>query len=280
MVPPKLIGKRVLVVDDNATHRQILEEMLAQWQMQASSAASTGEAWDLLQRASEPYAIILADAEMPGSSGFVLAEQLKQNPPVGSSLIMMLNSGDRPGETARCEQMGVTSYVLKPLKPAELRDAMALALGASPERPEVAESSPETRLPQLPPLRILLAEDSPVNQKLAIWLLEKEGHTVVVANDGREAVDAVESRQFDLVLMDVQMPEMDGFEATALIREREKRHGRRLPIIAMTAHAMKGDRERCLEAGMDDYVPKPVRAPVLFQTIHTLLASSGAKRDA
>ena len=176
--------------------------------------------------------------------------------------------------------MGVTTYVLKPLKPAELLDAMAMVLGAAPDRPGVAEPAPESRLPQLPALRILLAEDSPVNQKLAIWLLEKEGHTVVVANDGREAVDAVESRQFDLVLMDVQMPDMDGFEATALIREREKRHGKHLPIIAMTAHAMKGDRERCLEAGMDDYVPKPVRAPVLFQTIDAVLAGSAAKRDA
>ena len=183
----------------------------------------------------------------------------------------MLSSGERPGEMSRCEELKVASYLLKPVKPSEMEHAISVALGRVPATPSPSQKA--ERLPRFPALRILLAEDSPVNQKLALFLLEKEGHTVVVANDGREAVTTLETGQFDLILMDVQMPEMDGFEATAHIRSRERERGTRIPIIAMTAHAMKGDRERCLQAGMDDYVPKPVRAQELFRTIDAVLAA-------
>jgi CheY-like chemotaxis protein len=198
-------------------------------------------------------------------------EEVKEDQQIASSIILMLTSGDRPGDTARCRQLGVAAYLLKPIKQSELFDAIVLALGVSsadeePTRPEMTE-----QWRRLHPLRILLAEDSLVNQKLAVGLLEKYGHSVVVANHGRAAMAALQSQSFDLVLMDVQMPEMDGFEATTAIRSLEQQTGKHVPIIAMTAHAMTGDRERCLEAGMDDYVAKPIRAQQLFETMDTVL---------
>ncbi len=270
---PQFDGVRVLVVDDNATHREILQELLADWRFKVSVADSAEHAWQSLVEAAESgerFELVLADAGMPGRDGFSLASRIREQDKLSTVVIMMLSSGDRSGEIARCESLGVKSYVLKPVKPSELEDALAMALGALPQAESLEEpaSGEKSR-----PLRILLAEDSPVNQKLAIFLLENEGHTVTVANDGKEAVAALESHPFDLVLMDVQMPEMDGFEAVAIIRAQERSLGTHTPIIAMTAHAMKGDRERCLEAGMDDYVPKPVRAHELFETIDQVLAT-------
>ena len=263
-------GTRVLVVDDNATNRRILEEMLCNWGMRPVTAAGAGEALRLLreaQQAGDPYVLVLTDANMPDIDGFSLAEQVKQDAQVGSTVIMMLTSGDRPGDISRCQQLGVAAYLLKPIKQSELFDAIALALGISEPEDEAAETPAAEQASRLPALRILLAEDSLVSQKLAMGLLEKYGHTVVIANHGREAVAALESQDFDLVLMDVQMPEMDGFEATGVIRAKEKRTGGHIPIIAMTAHAMKGDRERCLEAGMDGYISKPIRVKEVFETI-------------
>lgn len=271
--PALLPGTRVLVVDDNATNRLILDEVLRSWALQVTSVASAAEALRVLrqaQRSGQTYDLVLADCNMPEMDGFTLAERIKQDGELSSTVIMMLTSGSRPDDLARCDQLGIAAHLIKPVKQSELFDAIGIAMGVAvvdqdPDEPAGIEPG------RLRGLRILLAEDSLVNQKLATSLLQKHGHTVVVAGNGKEAVTALDDQPFDLVLMDVQMPQMDGLEATAVIRAKEKRSGRRVPIIAMTAHAMKGDRERCLEAGMDDYVSKPIRAQQLFQTIENLL---------
>jgi len=276
--PPVAVhGTPVLIVDDNATNRRILEEILHNWDMRPRSVASAPEAVRVLReayRSGTSFPLVLTDSNMPDMDGFELAEQVKQDPELGSTLIMMLTSGDRPGEIARCEQLGIAAYLLKPIKQSELFDAIVLALGVNAVDEET-RSAPATAPPSAPQrsLRVLLAEDSLVNQKLAVGLLEKHGHQVTLANHGREAVAAWESQDFDLVLMDVQMPEMDGYEATEAIRTRERETGRHTPIIAMTAHAMKGDRERCLAAGMDGYVAKPIRAQQIFDAIEQVLGS-------
>lgn len=272
-------GTRILVVDDNATNRLILEEMLRNWRMRPSVAANVSDAMAMLRSAhacGQRYELILTDANMPEVDGFALAERIKQDAELGSTVIMMLTSGGRPGDVGRCEDLHVAAYLFKPVKQSELFDAMALALGIS--SPADADEVSATALPDplTRPLRILLAEDSLVNQKLAVGLLQKYGHTVDVVGDGRAALATVETQDYDLVLMDVQMPEMDGLEATRAIRVREARHGGHLPIIAMTAHAMKGDRERCLEAGMDSYVAKPIRARELFEAIARVLSRPNA----
>ena len=274
--PAFVRNTRVLVVDDNATNRRILEEILGNWDMKVSVAAGVDEAIPLLReahRSGRPYDILLTDANMPDADGFSLAEQVKQDPELGSTIIMMLTSSDRPGDVDKCGDLGVAAYLLKPIKQSELFDAIVLALGVTEPEDAGIEGAGAAQPPPLRPLMILLAEDSLVNQKLAVGLLEKYGHSVVVANHGGEALAALESNNFDIVLMDVQMPEMDGFEATAAIRERERETGGHIPIVAMTAHAMKGDREQCLEAGMDDYVPKPIRAGQLFDAIGALVGS-------
>ena len=268
--PAILRDTRVLIVDDNATNRRILEEMLSNWGMIPGSAMGAYDALGLMRRASKtrtPYRLVVTDANMPEMDGFQLAEQIKGDEQLGSTIIMMLTSGDRPGDISRCEALGVAAYLLKPVKQSELFDAIVMALGIMSPEDAAAAGLAIAQPAELPPLNVLLAEDSLVNQKLAVGLLEKYGHSVVVANDGREAIAAMEAQEFDLVLMDIQMPEMDGFEATAVIRGKEKHSKRHQPIIAMTAHAMKGDRERCLDAGMDDYVAKPIRAKRLFDTI-------------
>ena len=263
----------VLLVDDNATNRLILEEMLTNWGMKTTLAASAGEALALLHRAHHagmPFRLMITDVNMPETDGFMLAEQVKQDVDLRETAIMMLTSGDRPGDVARCEQLGVAKYLLKPVKQSELFDAVAVTLGRKvvkqdDERAKQAvESSGRS-------LQILLAEDSVVNQKLAVGLLERAGHRVRIANDGREALAALEEQSFDLVLMDVQMPEMDGLEATAAIRSREAQTGGHVPIVAMTAHAVEGDRERCLDAGMDGYLAKPIRMADLYGAIEEIL---------
>jgi CheY-like chemotaxis protein len=274
--PASLQGLRVLAVDDNATNRRILEEILASWGMLPTTASGAREALQRMREARNartPFSLILSDTHMPEMDGFTLAEQIAQDAEISSAIVMMLTSGDRPEDVARCEQSRIAAYLLKPVKQSELFDAITLALGiaAGEEKPMTASMDHGPRF--LGPLQILLAEDSLVNQKLAVALLERHGHTVVVVNNGREALAALESRAFDLVLMDVQMPEMDGLEATALTRAREKHSGAHVPIVAMTAHALKGDRQRCLAAGMDDYISKPIHAKELFQTLEKLLAA-------
>jgi CheY-like chemotaxis protein len=184
----------------------------------------------------------------------------------------MLSSGGQPGEVARGRQLGVAAYLTKPVQEEDLLDSLLASMGMRSPRPHEPSSIPAPVRSGGPRrLRVLLAEDNPVNQKLAVRLLEKRGHAVVAAGDGRQALAALAQEHFDVVLMDVQMPDMDGFEATAAIRDEEKTTGAHVPIIAMTAHAMKGDEERCLRAGMDGYVSKPIDAPSLFRTIESLI---------
>jgi two-component system sensor histidine kinase/response regulator len=272
-------GTRVLIVDDHATNRLILEEMLGNWRLRPSVAANVPDAMAMLRSAhasGQRYELILTDANMPDVDGFTLVELVKQDAELSSTVIMMLTSGGRSGDIARCESLHVAAYLLKPVKQSELFDAIALALGISSpaDAEEVAAAVTPSQCARS--LRILLAEDSLVNQKLAVGLLEKYGHAVDVVADGRAALAVVESKCYDLVLMDIQMPEMDGLEATRAIRAREGQRGGHIPIVAMTAHAMKGDRERCLEAGMDGYVAKPIRAKELFDTIARVIPEPSA----
>ena len=281
--PSGVLGVRVLVVDDNATSRAILGQLLRQWEMEPELAASAGEALDRLRRSRQEgkaYHLVLVDAAMPQTDGFALLRQVRQEMDPVPATIVMLASGDRAGDISRCEQLGVSAYVLKPIKQSELFDAIAVALGIGVLVEEGTEASAAGARKPLRPLRVLLVEDSLVNQKLVEALLEREGHGVVVANDGQEAVAAFRTEPFDLVLMDVQMPQMDGLEATATIRQAEKPKGTHVPIIAMTAHAMQGDRERCLEAGMDEYLAKPIRVRRLFDTIAGVVGESAAARAA
>ena len=271
--PEGLDGLPVLVVDDNATNRLILRELLTTWRMTPVVTDGGKTALIELERAADdgkPFALVLLDALMPGMDGFAVAEQIRSRPGLASATIMMLSSSHRQGDTARCRELGVPRYLTKPLKQSELLDAILDVLAATtPAREPVVKA--DTPLPTIPTpsrrFRVLLAEDNAVNQKLAVSLLAKQGHEVIVAHDGREATAALESDSFDLVLMDLEMPHMDGLEATQLIRNREANTGRHTPIVAMTAHAMKGDRERCLAGGMDGYLSKPIRASQLTQVL-------------
>ncbi len=275
--PPDVIvgGTRVLVVDDNATNRRILHEMLRNWDMKPTLASSADEAIETLRQTAavgQRFDLVISDVNMPDVDGFTLAERIKNDSQLDSTIIMMLTSGDQPGDVARCERLGIDAYLLKPIKQSELFDAIALALDIT--TPDDAGKLPveiENAQAARGPLQILLAEDSLVNQKLAVGLLERQGHTVDIANDGKEAINKLTHDNYDLILMDVQMPELDGLEATRIIRALEKKGGRHVPIIAMTAHAMRGDRERCLAAGMDDYVAKPIRVQQLLETIDDVL---------
>lgn len=277
--PEKLQGMPVLIVDDNATNRRILEEVVRHWQMKPAVADGGWTALAALQKATgagNPFPLVLIDAQMPEMDGFTLAEKIKNNPALAGATVMMLTSAGQRGDAARCRELGIIAYLIKPIKQSDLLEAILIALGKpsqEAERPVLLTRHSLREVRQR--LRVLLAEDNPVNQTLAVRLLEKRGHSVVVAANGKEALAALEQqRPFDLVLMDLQMPEMDGFHATAAIREKEKATGHHLPIIAVTAHAMKGDRERCLAAGMDGYIPKPIQAKELFETIEGLQGKS------
>jgi len=268
LVPACLHGLRVLVVDDTATNRRILDEILRCWQMEPTLARNASNALDLLRtslQAGAPYRLVLTDAHMPDVDGFMLTESMRQDPALAATKVIMLTSGDRPEDAAHCERLGIANYLLKPVKQSELLESIERTLGVLVPKAELSRTSPQT--PPATPLRILLAEDSVVNQKLAVALLTRQGHAVTIANNGKEAVAAAACESFDLILMDIQMPEMDGLEATAAIRAQEIPAGRHTPIIAMTAHALKGDRERCLEAGMDGYVTKPIRPQDLYQAV-------------
>jgi signal transduction histidine kinase/CheY-like chemotaxis protein len=283
-----LDGLRVLVVDDNGTNRRILEEMLRGWRM-APVGADGGEAalTALTQAAAAAAAfpLVLLDAVMPGMDGFALAAQIRRYPEIAGATIMMLSSADRQGDAARCRELGVARFLTKPVKASDLFDAIRGVMVTAPASGALSRARVSAAPPTAAPLRVLLAEDNTVNQMLACRILEKQGHTVTVANNGCEALAALgiavsseptalphpdSAIPFDVVLMDVQMPEMDGFEATAAIRAHERGTGRHLPIIALTAHAMKGDREQCLAAGMDGYLAKPIQAAELRQAIAAL----------
>jgi two-component system sensor histidine kinase/response regulator len=262
--PVNLQDLPVLVVDDNATNRRILEEMLTNWHMRPTVVASAADALTEMERAcaaGDPYPLVLVDAQMPGTDGYELARQINDNLQYAGATIMMLSSSDTMSRDPRPR---LAASLMKPIKQSELFDAIMTSLGVSLRR---EEKEPAAVPPPSRTFRILLAEDNAVNQKFVVHVLEKRGHSVCVAGNGREALAAIERGVFDLALMDVQMPEMGGFEAMAEIRRRERATGGHLPVIAMTAHAMKGDRERCLEAGMDDYISKPIQASRLFELI-------------
>jgi signal transduction histidine kinase/CheY-like chemotaxis protein len=272
-----LDGLPVLVVDDNATNRRILEEMLTNWRMKPTVVSSGPAALLAMKQAAdagEPFPLVLLDYRMPGMSGFALAALIKDSPELAGPTIMMLTSENQPADTASCRALGVAICLFKPIKQSELLDAILTTL----VEPSLGLAQPLAVAPPAPrqrPLRILLAEDNSVNQRLVVSLLGQRGHAVVAAGNGHEALTALEREPFDLVLMDVQMPIMDGFTATAHIRAREQASGGHLPIVALTAHAMKGDRERCLAAGMDGYLAKPLRATELFEAIDQFSTAGG-----
>ena len=263
----------VLVVDDNAASRRALGEVLSGWGVRPTASSGASQALTCLQQARDggkPYRIVIADAQMPEVDGCTLIERIKQDPQLAGVPIILTSSG-QPGDAADCRELGVSAYLTKPIGEAELLEAILQVLGeresAGQSQSITRHSSNETRRN----FRILLVEDNPVNQLLGARLLQTRGHSVVGAVSGRQALAALEKETFDLVLMDVQMPEMDGLEATAAIRDMERTSGKHLPIIAMTAHAMRGDRERCLSAGMDGYVAKPVNSKDLYAAIENVM---------
>jgi PAS domain S-box-containing protein len=271
--PVKLRDLPVLVVDDNSTNRKILEEMIANWRMKPVAAPNGPAAMEALQRAHKngtPFRLVLLDGHMPGMDGFEVAARVKQDPQLHGAEVILLTSAGRSEDVARAKAVGVAAALSKPVKQSELWDAIVTALnvpGQQKTRGASPSAAARTRARARRPLRVLLAEDNPVNQEVALRLLERRGHSVIVAENGKQALTAIERHKFDLVLMDVQMPEMGGLEATQLIREKEKSTGEHLPILAMTAHAMQGDRERCIAAGMDGYLAKPIDPKSFLQTV-------------
>jgi CheY-like chemotaxis protein len=261
-----LKGVNVLVVDDNPSNRRILQAMLERWDMKTTLVEDAENAMTQLLAAREagnPFGLVLTDMHMPDMDGFGLIERIRQKPELSTATIMMLTSAGHRGDAARCKELGVAGYLLKPIRQSELRAAILSVLGAKDEEgdsPLVTSDSLQTADESDPKLKLLIAEDNAVNQLLLTRLLEKRGHRVIVVENGRQALDALEKESYDLVLMDVQMPEMDGLEATAELRRTEKNTSGHQPVVALTAHAMKGDDERCMAAGMDGYLTKPIRA--------------------
>jgi CheY-like chemotaxis protein len=287
IAPPEVLrGVRALVVDDNQTNRRILEGMLKRWEMVPMSVDNGEQA--LMELASsrtegKAFGLIVTDMHMPKMNGFELAEHIRKTPELRTATIMMLTSSGHRGDAERCQKLGVSAYLLKPIRQSELREAIAKVLGAREQDgmiPLVTRYSLGDARDRSETLRILVAEDNLVNQRLIVRLLEKRGHRVVVAGNGNETLAALEKAAldkdtFDLILMDIQMPGMDGFEATAAIRKKEKSSGLHQIVVALTAHAMKGDQERCLAEGMDGYLSKPIRP----QELDEVLARYGARNQ-
>jgi two-component system, sensor histidine kinase and response regulator len=279
-IPPEqnlLQNAPVLIVDDNATNRNILVEMLTQWHWRPTAVASAQAALEALVKAQNtgaPFALTLIDAQMPEMDGFALVESLARNPLPTGAIILMLTPVIQQRDTARYHKLGLTTYVTKPVTQSSLLSATKAVFHSPPKTDDRCQTGTHPAVDEdHPRLHILLAEDNAVNQKLAVRMLEKRGHAVVLAKTGKEALAAWEREPFDLILMDVQMPELDGFEATAAIREAERIKGGHTPIVAMTAHAMEGDRQRCLEAGMDGYVSKPIQAQTLFEAVDKICSA-------
>jgi signal transduction histidine kinase/CheY-like chemotaxis protein len=278
-----LRGLEVLVVDDNATNRRILDEILSTWGMRPTlvdggMAAIT--ALDLALAAGKPFPLAIIDFQMPDIDGFGLAGRIKARPDLATTMIMMLSSVGNQGDGVRCRELGIASYLTKPVRQSLLLEAVLSILatnGRQRAHPAVVTRHSLNEAHQS--LRILVAEDNAVNRKLVTALLGKRGHTVVSVVNGREAIAAVTESEFDIVLMDVQMPEMDGLEATAAIRKLEAVTGSHVPIIALTAHAMKGDREICVAAGMDEYLSKPLNPKQLFALIESLTGTPSTALD-
>jgi CheY-like chemotaxis protein len=275
-------------VDDNATNRRILEGWFRGWRTEPAVAAGGLEAFDALWRASasgRPFPLVVLDARMPGIDGLVLAEHILQTPELSPTRIILLTSDDLHGEVARFRELGIAACAMKPVQQDELLEIIYRVLArpdpmetpaALPAGPSGGDAPPHAPAMPVAALRILLAEDNLFNQQLIDHLLRRRGHDVVIARDGREALEALDHGPFDLMLLDIQMPEFDGFQVVEALRRREHAAGGHLPVVALTAHSMKGDRERCLQAGMDDYLSKPLRAAELFVVIERVLGGRPA----
>ena len=285
---PLLAGLPVLIVDDNPVNRRILHAQLTGWQMRPTTVDSGDaalQALDAAAQAGTPFVLILLDANMPGLDGFGVAEQIATRPALAGTTIMMLTSSGRYGDAGRCRDVGISACLTKPIDAADLHDAICRLLGGGSKRqsPPLSHLARTARMGRS--VKVLLTEDNVVNQRVAVGLLTKRGHAVTVANNGIEALAALEKAQaqgqsaFDVVLMDLQMPQMGGFEATAEIRRRERESGGHVRIVAMTAHAMGGDRERCLAAGMDAYVPKPIEPAALYASVEDEAGSVSVSCD-
>ena len=275
--PAELRDLRVLVVDDNEVNRRILQGILLNWWMRPKVVASGEAALEALSRASDtgdPFRLVLLDGMMPGMDGKQVSSLIKSDPALRSVPVILLTSATQPDYARQCAELGVEGYLIKPVKQTELLQVILRLLGGR-EKQAATEGSEEA--PPARQVRALLVEDNPVNQQIAIRMLERRGHSVKCVGSGREALDLLETEHFDGVLMDVQMPDMDGFEATAAIRGKESQAAAHIPIIAMTAHTMEGDREKCLTAGMDDYITKPIRPQALYRAVeeHVCSSSSG-----
>ncbi len=272
--PVSLAEAPVLVVDDNATNRRILHDMLLNWGARPTLTSSAREAFERLleaQRQGKPFGLLLSDVNMPEHDGFKLAEWIRECEDLAQLPIIMLTSSGRPGDVSRRNVLRINAHQMKPVKQSELFDSIMNVLGVTAERapepqPAVVQSAGSTQC-----YHVLLAEDNKVNQTLATGVLKQLGHTSEIAENGKQAIEAWASGKFDLILMDVQMPELDGLEAVQAIRKQEQGTGKHMPVIAMTAHAMKGDRERCIDAGMDEYLSKPVRKQDLTNMIEVVM---------
>jgi len=274
----RIAGMSVLVADDNATNRRLLQEMLQNWKMSPTLVENGAQALAELERAAKgghPYQVALLDLQMPGMDGFELAEQIRKHPDHVGATVMMLTSQGQRGDALRCRELGIASYLTKPISQSELLDSIMTAIG-EPMQPDTAPITRHSLRETRRKLNLLLAEDNKVNQTLAIRLLEKLGHRVTLATNGIEAVQHWQNGQFDAILMDVDMPEMNGYEATARIRELELDTGRHIPIVAMTAHAMQGAHEECLRHGMDGYLTKPIDTEVLWHELDKLAQGPAA----
>jgi signal transduction histidine kinase/CheY-like chemotaxis protein len=280
--PEYLHNVRALIVDDNNANRRVLEGMLSRWGMlpTVSEGGQAGiAALHIAKNEGHAFPLVLLDGQMPDMDGFEVAEMIRRDPSLSGATVMMLTSAGNVGDAARCRELGISAYLVKPIRQGELLNAICAVLQKTPQHLPDRLVTKHTLREERHRNRILLAEDNLVNQKLALRLLEKRGFDVTVVGDGRAALDALEKASFDVILMDVQMPDMDGFEATAAIREKEKSAGTHIPIIAMTAHALKGDEQRCVAAGMDAYVSKPIRTAELFKIIEDQLDAANTAKE-
>ena len=273
--PASLEGVTCLIVDDNLTNRKILHAITTQWRMKSDAVESAVLALSALEAAASgnnAYKLVLIDGHMPHMDGFQLAERIRQNPKLTGAIVLMLTSGGQPGDLERCRDLGISAYLIKPIRRSELLDVVLRVLDSAPKEVIIDSEAPLMTDAAPPKLRLLAAEDNLVNQRLIARLLESAGHSITVVGDGFAALNACRQNSYDAILMDVQMPVMDGHEATRQIRLWEQTTGTHVPIIAMTAHAMKGDREKCLEAGMDDYIAKPLHKQELLHAISEQIA--------
>ena len=275
--PAELHDLPILIVDDNAANRRILTEVTTRWGMRSVAVECGIAALERMKEAEKSgagFRLAIIDSQMPQMSGFELAERIKKEPQLSSVMVMMLTSAGQRGEAARCRELGIAAYLLKPIRKSELLSAILTVLGQGSDQSSSDLVTRYNSQATARSLRILVAEDNPVNQAVVVRMLEKMGHTLTIAHNGNQALSMLGSAVFDLVLMDVQMPEMDGLTATRRIRENEKATGSHIPIVAMTAHAMKGDRERCLQAGMDGYITKPLSSHGIEETIADILGTA------